>query len=55
MIDGLFKAGVPYQELVVAFSVGVYCLHSYLDIRQLQVRVRLMSRAGCMSEDREEG
>lgn len=30
--------GVPYLELFLGFTVAVYLLHTYLDVRQLRVR-----------------
>ena len=37
ILESYSKTGIPYLELVVAFSIGVYCLNTYLDIRQLRV------------------
>ncbi len=28
---------IPYLQLVIQFSLSVYALHTYLDIRQLKV------------------
>ena len=35
--ESILSDDVPWLKLVVAFSVLVYTLHTYLDIRQLKV------------------
>lgn len=36
--DDIIPDNIPWLKLVVSFSVLVYTLHTYLDIRQLKVR-----------------
>lgn len=31
------STAIPYLELVIQFSLSVYALHTYLDLRQLKV------------------
>lgn len=35
--DSILPDDVPWLKLVVSFTVLVYTLHTYLDIRQLKV------------------
>lgn len=35
--DSILPDDVPWLKLVVSFSVIVYTLHTYLDVRQLRV------------------
>ncbi len=36
--EDIISNDIPWLKLVVSFSILVYTLHTYLDIRQLKVR-----------------
>ena len=35
---------IPYLQLVIQFSLSVYALHTYLDVRQLKVKQKQPAR-----------